>query len=225
MTGTCAPRSVRSWLAALAVRAAFVGGLCVGGWLGGTSIAAATELPEFDQPRIEVEPLVLDPAPAPEVDRPEPPQVEVPVPPIDETDQAAATVDEPGSTPPVPPTPPPNRQRSVEPPNADHAAPLPKQTAVHDATVQIIPKPRAPDAPAPSHAAPLTSPKPAPQEPSPPATSLSAGTIAGFSGLRGLLVILPTGPNLSDPAVIGAANPETRPLTGIPSFEPSASPD
>ncbi|MGP4015139.1 hypothetical protein [Saccharopolyspora sp. 5N708] len=225
MTGICALRGPRSRLGALAARVAFVGGLCVGGWLGGTAIAAATELPEIDQPQIEVEQLVLDPAPAPEVDQPDPAQIEVPTP-IDETDQAAAIVDEPESTPPVPSTtPPPARQRAVEPLGFGRAAPLPKPPAVPKANIRTIPQPRAPDAPAPSQAAPLNSSNPAPQDPSPPATSLSAATATGLNGLRGLLVILPSSPNLSDRAAVGAANPETLPTTGILAFEPSASPD
>jgi hypothetical protein len=140
------------------------------------------------------------------------------------TDQPA-TVDKTHSTP-VPPTAaPPALQHSVAPPSATRAALLSKETVVPDVSARIIPKPRAPDASVPSHAAPPTSPKPEPQAPAPPATSLSAGATAGVNGLRGLLVILPPGPIPSDPASTGVADPETRPTTGVLSFEPSASPD
>jgi hypothetical protein len=243
--GTCAQRSPWSRLGALAVRASLVSGLCIGGWLGMTAVAAAGERPEIDPPRVEVEHQVVDQEPRAELDRPatdrpatEQPEVERPLVerphvekpaveppgtdskrPVDRVDQPA-TVDDTGST----PTPAPQvRQHSVAPPSADRAASLPKDTMVADAAARILPEPQAPDASEPSHVVPPTTPNPDP--PAPPASWLSTGATAAVAGLRDLLVILPTGPSPSDPASTGVVDPETRPTTGILFFEPSASPD
>lgn len=239
--GTCAQRGPWSRLSALAVRAAFVGGLSIAGWLGAAAAADAVEAPEIDRPRVEVEQLVLDqvapPAPArpqldpverPVVEEPEvePPRIEAPAQPIADPDQPGAVADETDSDPPVPPPPPPPvQQRSTAPTGEDRAAPLPKQSPVPDATVRIIPKPRGPDASAPSRIAPPTEPAPEPPVSPAPATTLSAGTTSWGGGLRGLLVTLPADPSPSGPVSTGVANRETRPTTGILSFEPSTSPD
>ncbi|MBB5154590.1 hypothetical protein [Saccharopolyspora phatthalungensis] len=236
MTGTCAQRSPWSRLGVLAARAAFVGGVCIGGGLGAVAVASATELPEIDRPLVEVRQPIMDlsagPEPArtepelPEPERPdiERPSIENPVPPINETDQPAV-VEENGSAPLLPSlAPPPAQQPFAVPPAADRAEPLPEQPWIPDTTARIIPKPRAPDASAPCHIAPLTDPEPQPQAPCAPGTSLSAAS-ACVSGLRGLPVILSAGPSPSDPAITRLAHPETRPTTGILYLEPSMSPD
>ncbi|MGI8308812.1 hypothetical protein [Saccharopolyspora hattusasensis] len=246
MTGTCAQRGPWSRLSALAVRAAFIGGLSIAGWLGAAAAADALELPENDHLRVEVEQIVLDPmanpvpanpAPAwpeldpvarPVVEKPEiePPRIEAPAPPNADPDQPAAVTDENDSAPPVPPPPPlPVQQRTAAPTSNDQAAPRPKQSPVPDATVRIIPKPRGPDESAPSRVTPPTEPAPEPPVSPAPATTLSAGSTSWGGGLRGLLVILPADPSPSGPVSTGVDNRETRPTTGILSFEPSTSPD
>ncbi|PKW13074.1 hypothetical protein [Saccharopolyspora spinosa] len=250
MTGTCAKRGPWSRLSALAVRAAFIGGLSISGWLGAAAVADAVELPENDHLRVEVEQIVLDPvgSPAPAnpvpaspelaspeldpvralVEKPEiePPRIDAPAQPNTDPDQPAAVADETNSAPPVPPPPPlPVQQRTAAPTSDDQAAPRPKQSPVPDATVRIIPKPRGPDASAPSHVTPPTEPAPEPPVSPAPATTLSAGSTSWGGGLRGLLVILPADPSQSGPVSTGVDNRQTRPTTGILSFEPSKSPD
>ncbi|MGW3468316.1 hypothetical protein ACWDKQ_07535 [Saccharopolyspora sp. NPDC000995] len=248
MTGTCAQRGPWSRLSALAVRAAFIGGLSIVGWLGAAAVADAVELPENDHLRVEVEQIVLDPvtnpAPAwpvaawPELDpvaravveKPEiePPPIEAPAKPKADPDQTAAVADETDNAPLVPPPPPlPVQQRTAASTSDDQAAPQPKQSQspVPDTTVRIIPKPRGPDASAPSRVTPPAEPAPEPPASPAPATTLSAGSTSCGGGLRGLLVILPADPSPSGPVSTGVDKREAWPTTGILSFEPSKSPD
>ncbi|MEV0698835.1 hypothetical protein AB0I53_13095 [Saccharopolyspora sp. NPDC050389] len=240
VTGACAQRSPWSRFRALAARAVFIGGLGIGGWLGATGVADAVEL---DHPRVEVEQIVvdavakpetaLDPVARPVVEPPEPaepaverPDIDRPVPPIGGTEQPTVVADDTDDVPPAPATfAPPPRQHSAAPATDDRAASLPKRSPVPTRAARTLPEPRAPDASAPSRITPPTSPAPEPPAPPAPATSLSAGTTSWGGGLRGLLVILPTGPNPAESASAGVAYPENRPATGVPSFEPSTSPD
>ncbi|MFI0470599.1 hypothetical protein ACH347_41610 [Saccharopolyspora sp. 5N102] len=240
MTGACAQRSPWSRLRALATRAVFIGGLGIGGWLGITGAADAVEL---DPPRIEVEHVVvdlaakpdteLDPVAPPVVEAPEPaapaiepPRIDRPVTPIGEADQSTAIAEDTDDVPPAPATfAPPPHQRAAAPATDDRAALLPKRSPVPTTAARTLPEPRAPDTAAPSHITPPTSPAPEPPASPAPATSLSAGTTSWGGGLRGQLAILPTSPDQAGSASAGVANPEDRPATGVPSFEPSTSPD
>ncbi|MEU5845182.1 hypothetical protein [Saccharopolyspora shandongensis] len=240
MTGACAQRSPWSRLRALATRAVFIGGLGIGGWLGTTSAADAVEL---DPPWIEVEHAVVDTVTKPEaepdpvarlvVEPPEPaapaiepPRIDRPVTPIGETDRPTAIADDPDDFPPAPAAfAPPPHQHAAAPATGDRAAPLPKRSPVPTTAARTLPEPRAPDAPSPSRITPPTSPAPEPPAPPAPATSLSAGTTSWGGGLRGQLAILPTGPDQAGSASACVAHPEDRSATGVPSFEPSTSPD
>ncbi|MEV0086528.1 hypothetical protein [Saccharopolyspora sp. NPDC050642] len=240
MTGACAQRRPWSRLRALATRAVFIGGLGIGGWLGITGAADAVEL---DPPRIEVEHVAvdlvakpdaeLDPVARPVVEPPEPaapaiepPRIDRPVTPIGEADQPTAIADDTDDVPPAPATfAPPPHEPAAAPTTDDRAALLPKRSPVPTTAARTLPEPRAPAAATPSHITPPTSPAPEPPAPPAPATSLSAGTTSWGGGLRGQLAILPTGPDQAGSASAGVANPEDRPATGVPSFEPSTSPD
>ncbi|GAA0505614.1 hypothetical protein GCM10011581_32330 [Saccharopolyspora subtropica] len=233
VAGTCAPRSPWSRLRALAVRVAFVGGACLGGWFGSSAVATAIDLPEIDKPQIEVE------LPRIAVDRPEPVQVQPSAPdrpvavepvraetpePDGEPAEAEAVDGNAPSTPATPPTPAPvPPPHSAAPPRVAHTAPLPnKRVAVPRAATHEIPQPRAPDAAATPQIAPLNDAEPAPQ---PPTTTVTAAVQAGASGLRDVQATMPVAAELAAPPGTWTAWPKTRTSTDVLSPEPSASPD
>ncbi|MDA3649136.1 hypothetical protein LZ318_15200 [Saccharopolyspora indica] len=231
MTGNCARRGPGSRLALLVARVSLLSGLCIGGWLGGSSAAEAVELPDVEQPRIEIAPARPDVAPPrlddlrpvlDEVQRPAPEQpdvVEIEPPAPLGAQEPPAAIDEPVPTPAAAPTvPPPAQQRPAEPPSPAQAAPLPAEpVAVPRTHLRTPAEPRAPTKPEPADEAPPgdhnTSPQPAP------------GSGGGVNDLRTALVVLPTGPSLTCPSAVGSTHPENRPFTGLASAEPSASPD
>ncbi|RKT84879.1 hypothetical protein SAMN05421805_10171 [Saccharopolyspora antimicrobica] len=235
MTGNCARRGPGSRLALLIARVSLFSGLCVGGWLGGSSAAEAVELPDVEQPRIEITPARPDVAPPrlddlrpvlDEVQRPEPAQPDVveiePPAPLDaQESESPAAIEEPVPTPAAAPTaPPPVQQPSAAPPRPAQAVLLPAEPVAVPRTHPRSPaEPRAPTEPESADEAPLddgdhdTSPQPAP------------GTGGGVNDLRSALVVLPTGPSLTRPSAVSSTRPENRPVAGLASAEPSASPD
>ncbi|MER7013228.1 hypothetical protein ABT324_17560 [Saccharopolyspora sp. NPDC000359] len=235
MTGSRAQRAPRSRLAVLAARVSLLSALCVGGWFGASSLAEAVELPDVALPEVEVSatepdiarPLLDDLRPElDEVQRPEPQPpdaVEVDPPdPVGEQDPPA-TADEPASVPVAAPTVlPPAQQRPGAPTRAEQAAQLPQESvAVPRAHPRSAAEPRAPNTAGSADEAPLDSgdhDTGAPQQPAP-------GSGGGVNDLRGALVVLPTGPSLTDPSAVGSTHPENRPVAGLSSAEPSASPD
>ncbi|MGW1677126.1 hypothetical protein [Saccharopolyspora sp. NPDC002376] len=232
MTGSCALRGPRSRLALLVARVSLFIGICLGGWLGGDSIAEAAEQPDLEKPQVEVEiaPPEFDVVPPraedlrPELDevqRPEPELPDVveiePPAPVDEQ-EPPAVIDDPDPTLVAAPTAlPPTQQPSAAPPRAAQAVPLPPEpVAVARTHARSPAEPRAsnPDS---ADEAPLNSSDHDTDPPSQPAS--------GDSDLRGALVVLPTGPSLTNPRTVGSNHPENRPISGLSSAEPSASPD
>ncbi|MDA3627452.1 hypothetical protein OU415_18565 [Saccharopolyspora sp. WRP15-2] len=232
MTGSCALRGPRSRLALLVARVSLFSGICLGGWLGTDSIAEAADQPDLEKPQVEVEiaPPELDVVPPraedlhPELDEvqrpePEPPdavEIEPPAP-VDQQ-EPPASVDDPDPTPMAAPTALPSMQQpSAAPPRAARAEPSPPEPVAVERTHAHSPaEPRAPN-PDSADEAPLNSSDHDTDAPSQPAS--------GTGDLRGALVVLPTGPSLTNPRTVGSKHPENRPISGLSSAEPSASPD
>lgn len=232
MTGSCARRP-GSRLALLFARVSLLSGLCIGGWLGGNSVAEAAELPDVEQPRIEIAPAradveqpqlddlrpVLDEVQPPETGLPDAVEIEPPAP--VSTQEPPAAIDEPAPTPAAAPTVPPSaQQHSAAPPRPAQTVLLPAEpVTVPRAQPRTPAEPRAPTEPEPVDEAPPsdsdhdTSPQPA------------SGSGSGANDLRGALVVLPAGPSLADPSAVRSPRPENHPVAGLASAEPSASPD
>ncbi|KAA5829244.1 hypothetical protein ABT337_25900 [Saccharopolyspora hirsuta] len=235
MTGSCAQRAPRSRLALLVARVSLFSAFCFGGWLGGSAVAEAVELPDVEPPEIEVaaaepdiaRPLLDDLRPElDEVQRSEPQlpdAVEIDPPaPVDEQEPPAAT-DEPAPAPVAAPTvPPPAQQRAAAPPRVEQAAPLPPEpVSVPRDHPRSAAEPRAPNTTESADETPRDGGDHDTDVPQQPAS----GSGSGVNDLRGALVVLPTGPSLTDPSAVGSTRAENRPVTGLSSAEPSASPD